>query len=297
MSNPHVPAGASHGQFVDLRGVSAAEFEPVPSPEPDPTAAAFFDIDNTIMRGASIFHLARGLAKHDLLSTKDMAGFAWKQAKFLIGGNEDLDDMAQITEAGLAFVQGRHVDEMRSIADEVFEMYMVDKLWPGTLAIAQSHLDIGNPVWLVSASPIEVAEVIAERLGLTGAIGTTAQIADGRYTGRLDGPPMHGQAKADAVKELAAREGLELKKCSAYSDSSNDIPMLSLVGNPCAINPDHHLREHARTQGWQIRDYRSHRFALKIGVPMAAALGLLAGMTIGIAVARPVRRQVTPALL
>lgn len=266
--------------------------ELTPGAEQDRRAAAFFDIDNTVMRGASGFFLARGLAHHDILSTADMIGFAWMQAKFVIAGNEDLDDFKKVTESALAIVKGRHVDEISEIADEVFEEYMVDKLWPGTLALAQSHLDVGQRVWLVSATPVEVASVIAERLGLSGAIGTESQVIDGYYTGRLMGRPMHGEAKADAISELAEREDLDLSRCSAYSDSANDIPMLSLVGNPVAINPDHALRDHARTQGWQIRDYRSRRFALKIGVPMAAAAGLTVGMIIGAAIAsRPAARN------
>ena len=254
--------------------------------EIDPTAAAFFDIDNTVLRGASGFFLARGLAKRDFLTTAEMASFAWMQAKFLLAGNESMEDFRKVTESALGIVKGQHVDEINAIADEVFEEYMVDKLWPGTLALAQSHLDIGQRVWLVSATPIEVAQVIADRLGLSGALGTRAQLIDGRYTGKLMGLPMHGLAKAEAIRELAAAEGLDLKRCSAYSDSENDIPMLSLVGNPCAVNPDRVLRDHARTQGWQIRDFRSRRFALQIGVPTAAALGLATGILIGAAITR-----------
>jgi len=93
----------------------------------------------------------------------------------------------------------------------------------------------------------------------------------------LVGEPLHGQAKADAVRVLAEREGLDLARCAAYSDSANDIPMLSLVGHPCAINPDARLRAHAREHGWRVRDYRTGRKAVKIGVPTAAAAGALAG--------------------
>ncbi len=268
------PITSSLGGF----GVEFGRFGPV---DVDPEAAAFFDIDNTIVRGASIFALARGLLRRKILTPGDMLGFGWKQAKFVLAGTEDLDDIAKIQASALEIIKGQPVDEMRAIADEVFEKYMVDKLWPGTLAIAQSHLDVGQRVWLVSATPIEVAEVIADRLGLSGAIGTRSQIINGRYTGKLIGVPMHGQAKADAVRELTEELQLDLIKCSAYSDSANDIPMLSLVGNPVAINPDHELRVRARTQGWQIRDYRSRRFALKIGVPAAALIGFGSGLAIG----------------
>jgi phosphoserine phosphatase len=132
-------------------------------------------------------------------------------------------------------------------------------------------------VWLVTATPVEVAAVIARRLGLTGALGTVAETEDGVYTGRLAGEILHGPAKAEAVIALSRREGLDLGTCSAYSDSAHDIPMLSLVGHPCAINPDAKLRAHAREHGWRVRDYRTGRKAVRLGVPTAAAAGALAG--------------------
>ena len=107
---------------------------------------------------------------------------------------------------------------------------MADKICPGTRALAQRHLDAGQRVWLVTATPVELAQIIARRLGLTGALGTVAETEDGVYTGRLVGELLHGPAKAEAVRALAAREGLDLRRCTAYSDSANDVPMLSVVG-------------------------------------------------------------------
>ena len=133
---------------------------------------------------------------------------------------------------------------------------MTRKLWPGTLALAQGHLDRGQRVWLVTATPVELAAIIAARLGLTGALGTVSEIEDGVYTGRLVGSALHGKAKADAVRALAEREGLDLVRCTAYSDSANDVPMLSAVGRAVAVNPDGTLRKHARAVGWEIHDYR-----------------------------------------
>ena len=143
---------------------------------------------------------------------------------------------------------------------------MAHRIWPGTRALAQLHLDQGQRVWLVTAAPIEIAQIIARRLGLTGALGTVAEHVDGVYTGRLVGDMLHGPAKAEAVKALGGREGLDLSRCSAYSDSYNDLPMLTLVGDPCAINPDARLRAHAREQGWRIRDYRTGRKAARVGL-------------------------------
>lgn len=251
------------------------------------TAAAFFDVDNTIMRGASLFHFAVGLARRNYFSGNEIVGFAVKQLKFVLSGSEDLEDMASATEAALSFVQGRSVKELTQLGQEVFDDTMVDKLIPGTLALAQGHLDAGEQVWLVTATPVELATVIAQRLGLTGALGTVAEVRDGVYTGRLDGAPLHGLAKAEAVRAIAQREGLDLALCSAYSDSSNDIPMLSVVGRPVAVNPDPSLRDHARDSGWPIRDFRRREQVKRYALPAAAgAAGIAAGMAIGYVSAR-----------
>src|SRR5690606_18230595 len=141
--------------------------------------------------------------------------------------------------------------------------------------MAQWHLDRGQRVWLLTAAPVEIAQVIARRLGRTGALGTVAEHGDGVYTGRLVGEMLHGESKAVAVRALAESEGLDLDRCYAYSDSSNDIPMLSLVGNPCAVNPDGTLRSHARENDWLVRDYRTGRKAVAFGVK-AGLVGALA---------------------
>ncbi len=114
--------------------------------------------------------------------------------------------------------------------------------------------------------------------GLTGALGTVAESIGGVHTGKLVGEPLHGPAKAEAVRALSA-EGLELGRCAAYSDSHNDIPMPSLVGHPYAINPDAKLRKYARERDWRLRDYRTGRKAAKVGIPAAAGVGAVAGGT------------------
>ena len=255
----------------------------------DPTAAAFFDVDNTIMRGASIFQLARGLYRRKFFTLRDLAGWGWQQFQFRLRG-ENLETVEAIQEEALSFVKGHSVAELRAIGEEIFDELIADKIWPGTYALAMMHIEAGQRVWLVTATPVEVAEVIATRLGLTGALGTVAEHVDGVYTGRLVGQPMHGQAKAEAVRALAAREALDAQRCSAYSDSANDIPLLSMVGNPCAINPDKALRAHARRHGWRVRDYRTGRKAARMAVPVAAGAGAIAGAALGAAaVSRKIR--------
>ncbi len=255
---------------------------------PDPTAAAFFDVDNTVVRGASIFHLARGLYARRFFTNRDIARFALMQLKFVVAGSEDLDHMNSAQTTALSFIEGRPVEEIQAIGEEIFDELISKRIWPGTRALTQMHLHAGQRVWLVTASPVELARTIADRLGLTGALGTVAEIENGRYTGRLHGKPLHGPAKAEAIAALAAVEHLDLERCSAYSDSANDIPMLEMVGHPCAVNPDAELRAHAKANGWRIRDYRTKRKAAKIGLPTAAGAGALAG---GIAAAASVHRR------
>ncbi len=266
---------------------AAAEREAGLEVQPDMRAAAFFDLDNTLLRGASIFYLARGLYARKLFRTRDVLKFGYQQARFRIGA-EHPDHVDQARSAALTFIADRPVTELQEIGEEIFDEYMAGKIWPGTLELAQRHLDQGQRVWLVTATPVEIATIIAKRIGLTGALGTVAEHRGGRDTGRLVGDLLHGPAKAEAVRALAAREGLDLERCAAYSDSANDIPMLSLVGHPCAINPDAELRAYAREKGWEVRDYRGRRRNTAIGV--AAGSGAVAGALAGIWYAQRRRR-------
>ncbi|MET8938010.1 HAD-IB family hydrolase [Streptomyces rubiginosohelvolus] len=263
-----------------LTGISEeAPAEPVFPVAGDVRAAAFFDLDNTVMQGAAIFHFGRGLYKRKFFERRELTRFAWQQAWFRLAGVEDPEHMQDARDSALSIVKGHRVSELMSIGEEIYDEYMADRIWPGTRALAQAHLDAGQKVWLVTAAPVETATIIARRLGLTGALGTVAESVDGVYTGRLVGEPLHGPAKAEAVRALAAAEDLDLDRCAAYSDSHNDIPMLSLVGHPYAINPDTKLRKHARARDWRLRDYRTGRKAAKVGIPAAAGVGALAGGT------------------
>ena len=274
---------------TDAEGHTAgwAETDLAPVAAPDSTAAAFFDVDNTMMQGASIYWFARGLASRNYVTTADLARFAWQQLRFRLLAREHAGDMSLAKEAALAFVEGWRVDEVARLAEEIFDELMAPRIWAGTHQLAQRHLDVGQRVWLVSAAPVEIGRVIAARLGLTGAIGTVAEVLDGAYTGRLVGDLMHGPAKAEAVTQLAAVEGLELARCAAYSDSANDLPLLRAVGRAVAVNPDGTLLRQARQHGWEVRDFRTGRRAVKIAVPSTAAAGLVAGaVTAGLALQR-----------
>jgi HAD superfamily hydrolase (TIGR01490 family) len=272
------------------QGLEEAVGQSEPLIHSDPTAAAFFDLDNTVIQGASLFHLAKGLYRRGFFPTRVILKGLWVQAYFRMIGREKaghIDDARSVT---LGFIEGHTVEELTEIADEVYEESIAERIWPGTRALAQMHLDAGQQVWLVTAAPVEVAGIIAARLGLTGALGTTAEHIDGVYTGRLKGDLLHGPAKAEAIRALVQEHGLDLAHCFAYSDSYNDLPMLSLVGHPCAINPDGRLLAHAAEQDWQIQDYRSGRKAARLGLLGAGGAGAMAGaLATGYAVRRILR--------
>jgi HAD superfamily hydrolase (TIGR01490 family) len=250
-------------------------------------AAAFFDVDNTLMRGASLFYLARGLHDRKYLPVTQILRAGWLQLKFRVVGSENPEHIRLVRESALTFIKGWSVAELTELSEEIFDEVLATKVWPGTHALAQQHLDRGEPVWLVTATPVEIAKVIASRLGLTGGLGTVAESENGYYTGRLVGELLHGDRKAEAVHEFAEREGLDLSKCAAYSDSSNDMPLLSMVGMPYAVNPDRRLRAHARANGWRIRDFRRGRRAMRAGLAAAGFAGAIGGAAVvGMALGR-----------
>jgi HAD superfamily hydrolase (TIGR01490 family) len=270
---------------------AAAEVEASLAVPADRTAAAFFDVDNTMIRGASIYFFGKGMAGRGLITTKDLLRFGYQQVKFRVRGKEDLAAVAEAREKALSLVEGKPVAEIVKYGEEIYDELMAERIWSGTRALAQTHLDAGQRVWLVTATPVELARIIARRLGLTGALGTVAEVEDGKYTGRLVGEPLHGPSKAEAVRALAEREGLDLARCTAYSDSANDIPMLSAVGTAVAINPDTALRQAAKENGWEIRDFRTGRKAAKVGIPVAGGAGLVVGGVVaGAAMRRSLRR-------
>jgi HAD superfamily hydrolase (TIGR01490 family) len=243
----------------------------------DRTAGAFFDVDNTIMRGASIYYFARGLVSRKMIAPRDIALMLWGQFSFLLRGTESSDHIDAVREAALAFVAGSTVADMTSLGEEIYQDAIAGRIWEGARELTRHYLAAGQRVWLVTATPIELAEIIARHLDLTGALGTVAETVGGVYTGRLVGGLLHGEAKADAIRGLAEREGLDLTRCAAYSDSRNDLPMLSLVGHPNAVNPDPRLRKEARRRGWPVYDFRDGRRETMIALPVAAGAGAVAG--------------------
>ncbi|MFT4122213.1 MAG: HAD-IB family hydrolase [Microbacteriaceae bacterium] len=233
---------------------------PAPPPDEPPVPAApviaFFDVDNTLLRGASIFHIGIGAFRRGLVRGRDIAVFAWHQLRFLRVG-ENVRHMTTARDRALEIVGGHPVADIVALSDEIFDRALSRRLWPETVALAREHLARGHEVWLLTATPQLVAGIIAERLDVTGALGTPVEEVDGLFTGRLAGPVMHGAEKADAARALALERDAALEDCWAYSDSSNDLPLLSLVGHPVVVNPDAALAAHAAAHGWPVMRLRA----------------------------------------
>ncbi len=242
-------------------------------PEREPTrAAAFFDVDNTIIRGASAYHLARRLYQRGFFRRRDIAYFGLHSVYYLTFG-ERLSAIDELRGRALSLIQGHSVAEVAAIADEVYDEVLADRVFPGTRELIEAHLRAGDQVWIITAGPRELGDLVARRLGATGALATVAESRDGFYTGRLVGHMMHGEHKADGARGIAADQGLDLARSSAYGDSVNDAPLLSLVGHPFAINPDARLRRYAAERGWQVRDFRRRRRDVRRGVRTASWAG------------------------
>ncbi|MCE7885325.1 MAG: HAD-IB family hydrolase [Actinobacteria bacterium ATB1] len=238
------------------------------------TPAAFFDLDRTVMSGASTYHFARAALRRGMYKRRAIFKFAWQARRFRASGLGDAKTIAardQMLEA----VAGRHRREMDVLLPEAMAP-ILSNVYPQMYEVILAHEDAGVPTYLCSASPIEIVGAVARVMNMSGgALATRAAVdSEGRYTGELDGPWCYGTGKAEAVAAEAKRAGIDLARSAAYSDSVSDIPMLELVGKPVAVNPDAELKALALERGWDILRLEPHR-----GARAAAGAGIAAGAT------------------
>jgi HAD superfamily hydrolase (TIGR01490 family) len=223
-----------------------------------------------------------------MVRVRDILRFGYGQLLFRLQGERE-GNMKKSQDSTLDFVSGRSQAELVSWGREIAEERVLPRVYQDIVRVIDEHKERGDLTFLVTAAPVELADVIAEALGMDGAIATRSEVdADGFYTGRLVDGVMHGPAKAKAVAEVAAERGIDLVECHAYSDSVNDLPLLESIGNPHAVNPEHELARIARVRGWPIHELRTRRRTLLIGIP--AGLGgvtlLVSGVAIGVALER-----------
>jgi HAD superfamily hydrolase (TIGR01490 family) len=245
-----------------------------------PTRAAFFDVDNTLVRGSTLYFLGRGMYQRGYFTKADISRFAVANLRFRMTGMEKKDVIQRFQKSATDFVGGHKVSDILALGEEIYDEYVSPKLWERTCEIAREHLAKGEPVWLVTAAPQDMAEIIASRLGFSGAIGSKVIKRDGIYTGELDGKLLHGSEKAAAIRVLAEKHGYDLTQCYSYSDSHNDLPLLTAVGHPSAINPDAILRIKALAEGWPIHDFRRARLINRLLGPAVSRLAAVAAMLV-----------------
>jgi len=217
-------------------------------------AAAFFDLDRTLLRRSSALALAGSFRERGLISRRQLLHAAAWQLLFVARGasHETVRDAA---ENGLRLLAGYPVEELRELVAQAMEPVLRPLVYAEPLRLVEQHREQGERVYVVSATLQEIVEAIAEDLGFDGALGTVCEVQDGRYTGRAV-RALHAEAKAEVVREVAAREGFDLAECFAYSDSHTDLPFLEAVGHPFAVNPDRKLRRLAEGRGWPVLEFR-----------------------------------------
>src|SRR5881275_677639 len=236
-------------------------------------AAAFFDLDRTLLRRSSALALAGSFRERGLISRRQLAKAAAWQLLFVLRGASH-EAVRRAAEDGLLLLRGFTPDEMRNLVADAMEPVLQPLVYAEPLHLVEQHRERGEPVYIVSATLQEIVEAMAEELGFDGALGTVCEVRDGAYTGRAL-RALHAENKAECVRELAQSHGFDLVECTAYSDSHTDLPFLEAVGNPVAVNPDRELRRIARERGWQVLEFsgRAYPHARRRIPPAIAAAG------------------------
>jgi HAD superfamily hydrolase (TIGR01490 family) len=250
-------------------------------------AAAFFDLDRTLLRRSSALALAGSFRERGLISRRQLLQAGAWQLLFVARGASH-EAVRSAAEDGLRLLDGYRVDDLRELVAEAMAPVLRPLVYAEPLRLVEQHRERGERVYVVSATLQEIVEGIADDLGFDGALGTICEVRDGCYTGRAL-RALHAQAKAECVQELAAREGLDPAACTAYSDSHTDLPFLEAVGHPVAVNPDRELRRLAAARGWPVLEFsaRAYPHARRrlppafVAAGIAGAAALLAARTRG----------------
>jgi len=231
--------------------------------------AAFFDLDKTVIARASMVAFGRPLYQAGLVSRWLLLRALWGQLVYLYLGADE-DRMARMRESALRHTRGWHKTTVSKLVKDSLEQVIEPIIYEEALALIREHRDAGRKVFIVSASPEEVVAPLTTYLGADEAIATQAGVDDqGRYTGDVEFYS-YGPFKAEAMRRVAERDGIDLSASWAYSDSATDIPMLDVVGHPVAVNPDRALARYAEREGWEVK-YFVRKVPLRERVPMPPA--------------------------
>lgn len=251
--------------------------------------AAFFDLDKTIIAKSSTLAFAGRLSKAGFLSRRALLKAGIAQAYYAMFG-ADHNQMEKVRQELSELTKGWDKAQIEQLVEETVDEVVAPLVYAEALAIIDEHHRAGRRVIVISSSPTEVVAPLGKYLGVDEVIGTRPEVdAEGKYTGRLEFYA-YGEGKAEALRELAEREGISLEDSYAYSDSITDLPMLEVVGHPVVVNPDKELRAIAEQRDWQIMEFqrpvtvRTRLATLPRPVPVisgaAVAGGLAAALTV-----------------
>lgn len=217
-------------------------------------AAAFFDLDKTILATSSALAFTRPFYRGGLITRSDVIRSAYAQFIFLASG-ADHDQMERMRSYMSRLVTDWDVAKVQEIVAETLDQIIDPAIYDEAVALIEEHRSLGRDIIIISSSGTEVVEPIGERLGVDLAVGTQLEVIDGRYSGEILFYA-YGEGKAQAMRDLAAERGYDLSTSYAYTDSITDLPMLEVVGHPTAVNPDAELRRIAIDRGWPVLDFR-----------------------------------------
>jgi HAD superfamily hydrolase (TIGR01490 family) len=223
--------------------------------------AAFFDLDRTLISRSSSLSLAPAFHRRGLLRRRDRTKAMVAQLVFIRYG-AGTSRVGQTAESGMAFLKGLPVEVMREIVAEAVDSAFRPHVYRDALDLVVRHRERGERSFVVSAALQEIVDALVAELGFDGGLGSTAEVVDGRYTGRL-AQRLDGGAKAEALVKLAAEEGIDLAESTAYSDSASDVPFLEAVGHAIAVNPDRRLRAIAAERGWRVLRFSDKAFSTR----------------------------------
>lgn len=210
--------------------------------------AAVFDLDRTLLAGSSLVTLARVMARNGMLSGQQLLSGLAMDHVFRRRGATD-DDVDRLRTTALRQVAGMDVAELCALTDEVGRN-LSRQVLPGARMLLRRHQDAGDFIVILSASPQELVEAVASRLGAQRAVGTRAQVDGSHYTGELDGPFCYGAGKVQRLEDDLGPGSLE--NATAYADSASDLPVLEACHEPVAVNPDRSLHRVAKARGWPV---------------------------------------------
>lgn len=220
----------------------------------DKKEAAFFDLDNTLIKGSSLFYFVKGLVQHGEVTKRSIAKLAYQHFQYKRTKTETDSAIQTTTQKVLEFVKGKTHLHLNNICQSVVEEFFPRIINPRVVEEVEKHKSEGRDTWIVTASPIEIAEIVSKKLGMNGGVGTVGEVINEKYSGKLDGNPLHGFSKAVKIRQLAALHAYDLENSYAYSDSINDLPLLASVGNPHIVNPNKELQILAEKNNWPILD-------------------------------------------